>query len=644
MNAPTPETPAPFPQKPTGSFAIDLWRVALGGVFLLTALFATRLINDFDLGFHLKGGQWILEHHAFPSKDTYTYTANDRDYIDLHWLYQVGLYLLYRVGNYPLLTAANVILILLVFFITFQRLRLAGAPHWLSAVLLSMVLFASEIRFQVRPEILTWLCLSLMLWILELKCDRNRDKLFFLLPVQWIWANVEGLFALGWPILLIFLISSFLEGEKTERRTLKFAGGSIALCLANPYLLRGFFFPFTLLLTLGTSNAQKGAINEFQSPWTLSDLYFFPPEWTLWAYKLFSFFLIALFLATRSKRKPREWMLVLFLFFLSTLALRNIPLFMIGCAPLAANAWRDLTWERARQAERTFLSKPVTAGLVLLLFLGIACRVVTGAYYLNERRYDRFGLGLDQEQQPVKATEFLVQNHLDGKILNHLNLGGWLDWRAPQKTFIDGRLEVMGQEFFSVYLDSLRVGGLPPLVEKFQPDILFFNPENASPWVMDLAKDPQWRPVYLDEAAVIYLREGYAPQIPAMNNDQILSDRKISLSVLQEEKDLLQLERPSAWSGFVDDFTKSPSYHLGLNALGAFYSLNGQFDIAESVFLENIRRTQGRYVDLYFNLGSMFFNANRIDEARLCIRRVLEEVPRKKMAQYLRANMPARAE
>ncbi len=38
------------------------------------------------MGFHLRAGQWILQNHAFPDKDLFTYTVNQNDYVDLHWL------------------------------------------------------------------------------------------------------------------------------------------------------------------------------------------------------------------------------------------------------------------------------------------------------------------------------------------------------------------------------------------------------------------------------------------------------------------------------------------------------------------------------------------------------------------------------
>jgi tetratricopeptide (TPR) repeat protein len=72
--------------------------------------------------------------------------------------------------------------------------------------------------------------------------------------------------------------------------------------------------------------------------------------------------------------------------------------------------------------------------------------------------------------------------------------------------------------------------------------------------------------------------------------------------------------------------------------MGIYFSLAGQFELSEMFFLENIRRTQGRYYESFYNLGGLYFGAKRIDEAKLCITRLLEKVPRETLARQIRAN------
>ncbi len=616
------------------------WVYALLSCFLLIVVFSARLINDYDLGYHLKGGQWILENHAFPAKDTYTYSVPDHDYVDLHWLYQVPLYLLYKLGGYSLLSLANIAVILLVFFITCKRLALTGAPLWMRVLLLGVVLIGSEIRFQVRPEILSWLLMALTLWILELREAGAKSPLYLLIPIQVAWANVEGLFLIGWGLMFFFLVSSFFHTRKTDPKLMNASGLAAASCLLNPYFIKGVVFPFTLLATLATSNLFKSTINEFQSPWTLARQYPFPPDWTLWAYEGFSALLLALLLTSLKKRKLHEWLLVVSFFYLSTTSLRNIPLFMLSCAPIAASCWKDLKWDRLQRFQETLFSRPVTAWVFSLFMLGLCLRVASNSYYISERREEKSGLGLDQEEQPVQAAQFLVQNHLDGKILNHMNLGGWLDWTLPQKTYIDGRLEVMGENLFTEYIASMKPGALAPLLSKYGAEIVICNPETAPSWVMEQGKSPDWRPVYLDESAVIYLKKGYAPQIPEMDDTAVLAQRGISPVILTETQSILQIPKPSSWTCFWEDFYHPAPYPTGLNVLGAYYNYSSRFGPAEMVQLDVIKLTGGRYYDLFYNLGSMYYNAKRLDESKICIQRFLEGASRAKIARQIRANLP----
>ncbi len=633
------ENPAPT-AGPDRSLKINPWFYALLSCFLLLVFFGARLINDFDLGYHLKGGQWILENHTFPSKDTYTYTVPDHDYVDLHWLYQVPLYLLYRLGGYSLLSLTNIAALLLVFFITYRRLRLTGAPLWMCVLLLGVVLIGSEIRFQVRPEILSWLLMCLTLWILELRLTGGKNLLYLLIPIQVVWANVEGLFLIGWGLLAFYLVSGYLHARKADRKLLRFSALASASCLLNPYFIKGVLFPFILLSTLATSNVFKANINEFQSPWTLARHYPFPPDWTLWAYESFSVLLLLLLMATFKKRKLHDWLLAGSFFYLSTASLRNIPLFMLSCAPLAASCWKDLKWEKLHKIASALFSRPAAAWAFSLFMLALCLRVATGAYYVSERREERFGLGLDAEKQPVRAAQFLVQNRLEGRLLNHMNAGGWLDWAAPQKVFIDGRLEVMGEKFFREYIESLERGGLAPLLARYQADILFFNPEETPTWVMDLKDLPVWRPVYLDESAVICLRKDYAPQVPKMDDTSILAQRGIAPAILEEKRTLLETPKPSAWVLFWRDFCQKDQYPTGLNVIGAYYNYSGKFNLAEMVFLENIRRTQGRYYDLFYNLGAMYYSSKRLDDSKLCIQRVMQDVSHEALARQIQANLP----
>src|SRR5262245_37870518 len=94
---------------------IDSWLIALAAAAFLLVVLAARYLSDADLGYHLAGGRWILEHLSVPSKDIFTFTRSDADYVDMHWLYQVIVYATFWIGGYLTLSLLNVALVAAVF-------------------------------------------------------------------------------------------------------------------------------------------------------------------------------------------------------------------------------------------------------------------------------------------------------------------------------------------------------------------------------------------------------------------------------------------------------------------------------------------------------------------------------------------------
>ncbi len=616
----------------------DPWFWPLLSCFLLTALLAARFITDLDLGFHLRGGQWILQNHWVPLKDAYTYSVPDHEYLDIHWFYQVLLYLAYLAGGYSFLSLCNIILILTAFGLAWFRVRSNGTSSWMGVLLMGAAAWISEIRFQVRPEILSWVFLGLMIWVLEQKEAKRRNWLFLLPLIQILWGNVEGLFVLGWGVMGLFLISSVIHEGRIDRKMLKWSALALVVCLVNPYFLKGAIYPFSNWKILN-SELFRPNIRELVSPWVSAQNSPLPGGPVL-VYKIYSFFLLFLLLATFKKRKAHELFLASVFFVLSAMANRNIPLFMLASLPAAAACWNDLQWTGLRKFQEKFLSSPWAAGVFTLLILAFGLRIVTGAYYADSRRSERFGLGVNDNSQPVRAAEFLAKNRLDGRILNTLNSGGWLDWKGPQKVFMDGRLEVMGDQLFGEYLVSQNPGGLDPLANQYQADILFINPSLFTHWIADLPNNRNWRRVYLDGFTAIYLRRGYASWVPEQEDAKFLEEREVPADIFNQSPELLRLPGVTAWKSFFEGFYRSADIPTGIFWTGSFLLLEGHLKAGEAFLLEAIRRSEGRYGELYYSLGLLYNSTKRYDEARLCMKRVLEDNPSNPVALQVLNSLP----
>ncbi len=234
--------PVRFPR--LSVFLANSWSYPLLACFLLVFLLAIRKIGTDDIGFHLKAGQWIVQHLAFPQKDTFTYTQGNRDYLDSNGLYQILLYGFYRTFGYASLTLLNADVILIVFNLLWFRLKATLAPPWMLSLLLLAAALAMKRRFIVRPEVFSWLYLSLTLWILDLRFSKARNLIFLLPLIQLLWVNSEGLFMLGWAALATYLLSGWFHGKRIDFPLVCYSLLSVAIGILNPYGLRGLLFPF----------------------------------------------------------------------------------------------------------------------------------------------------------------------------------------------------------------------------------------------------------------------------------------------------------------------------------------------------------------------------------------------------------------
>ncbi len=603
------------------------WIYPLLASFLLLALLSGRLIDDSDLGFHLRSGQWILENHQFPSTDPFTYTVPNHSYTDMQWLYQIPLYLVYKFGGYPLISVFHIGLILLAFGLVFLRLYKTGESHGFSLLLFAVVLFASEFRFRSRPEVLSWILMGLTLWVLESWLDQSRDRLFLLPMIQWFWANTEGLFFIGWGLIGIYCVSSYFRNRKVDRKLFFWGFLSLAATWLNPYFMKGLYFPIKHLLELNSSDVFKNSVQELKSPWGLNGLALSAQFNNVITYMLFSIVLLLLIVFTFKKRKLHEILMPLAMFSISAVAIRNIPLFTLSCAPIAATCWNDLKGVWKWKFPEILKNKRIIPFGFTLIILGLCLRVITSAYYVTSKRAERFGIGINTELQPIRAAQFLTKNKLNGRILNSLDPGDWLEWQGRQKTFIDGRLHVMGKDLFTEYMASFQNGGLSSLAAKYQADIIFLSLNDPPQWILQLNGMPEWRLVYLDESDAVYLRKGYTDNIQAVDYSQLLADRGISKSLPLEAAKLIQISSPSKFDNCISDFYRRTSYPIGLSNLGIFCARTGHAEIAESLFLEAIQMTQGRYSDLYYNLGFLYFKMNKNDFALTCLERLLRDQP-----------------
>jgi len=483
-------------------------RFALFASLLLAALLALRQVDSLDVGFHLRAGNHMLDGQGWPRTDPFTFTLREHDYVDTSWGYQVLIAAVERANGPAGLVLLHAALVVATFALLARTARLGPADPTLLAALLLLGTLACEMRFAVRPELLSYLMLAGVIHLLQRHAEGERAPLPLLPLAFLLWANCHSLFVLGWAALGCFLVGSFLRSFELDRRLALWSLASLVAPLVNPYGLRGVIFPFTLLSRFDASNPFQQEIGEFVSPFDFQalDAQPFHPALAVWSFRVFVALGTLALIGLLRKKRFAEALLVLVFAWPSVRMLRNTPILVVAALPALS---AGLVWPARIARFRTVLPVLVAVFAVLL-----ALRVKSNAYTIDDRREHRTGLGWNESVLPVEAAEFVARAQLEGPMLNHLNFGGWLMWALDRPVFIDGRLEVVGEEFFLEYrraLDSQEA--LQTCVERWGIRWMIFPYATFPRLLGRMSADSRWTLVHADPVGVVFVRAapGVAP-------------------------------------------------------------------------------------------------------------------------------------
>jgi len=612
-----------------------LYQILLVLMLLFLGLLAVRQVGNPDTGFHLKAGDSILAGHGWPRTDEFTYTMNDHPYTDTTWGYQVLLALSYQVGGTAGMVVFHLAMLIAFFLLLYKTARLAPVDPATLVLLMGAGILACETRYEVRPEVLSYLFLAGTLYLLHRHAMGHKAPLWLLPLLFCVWANCHALFILGWMALACAFAGVWLRDRRPDKRLLLWTGAAFLAPLANPYGLKGLLFPFALLTRFQGQNVFAENVKEFLSPFAFRTFsaYAFYPHWPIWTFRLLAL-LAAPALVLLWKRRAYWVALVVLVFMpLEVKMIRNIPLLIVTALPAMiwvlplSGLWRLLRMEerRARPARLAVLGLAGTLAVILGL------QVWTGAYYVSSRRPTRFGLGWNRLMLPVAAADYVKKSGLPGPMLNHLNFGGYLMWALPQRVFIDGRLEVVGEEFYNRYQQIFSSEeGLERLVEEYNIRWIIL-PYAADPLLLTrLSGDSRWRLSYVDALAAAFVREGPSAQRWV---DRASVDRKPPSAA--EAGGLPGLggpERTPPLRRWLAGLVAQPKYPEESYYLGMFHLLRNENADAEAWFRSALATGGEGYYEAYQDLGTAFLQQKKYDEAIACYDVVLQEDPQNLIA------------
>ena len=485
----------------------------LGLAALFIFAFCSTDVSDPDTWWHLKTGEYIVQKHALPVPDPFAFTTymgkpayageeSTRDFNLTHeWLWQVIMYLTYAATGFTGLVLLRCAMIVafcgLVGLAAYRRTK---SFYWIVGAALAALTVAGQFRAD-RPYLITYAFLAATLVILE-----YRRWMWLLPPMFVIWANSHGGFFMGWVLLGIYCGEALYQrfrGKPPEGERLLWLVSIICL-LASGLNPNGFkFIPVMLAYR---ASIMQSAVWEWQ----------YPAPWPPSPFMMLNVCALVVLVWQRRRTRPVDWLLLLVFGAASMTAVRNIILSALVGPFLIASYFPF----------RKALPVKAQYGAAALLVLAIGGQIAQGRSFQFHAADWKYSKG---------AADFLLAHHIRGRIFNTYELGGYLIWRLwpMEQVFIDGR--ALNE---SVYLDYQRIafnadetGGKSgeELLRQYGIEVIVmdgFEFTSGQAYLLPAAlsdpKQTEWKLVYQDNQAVVYMRHP-PPDVTPLNSYDALS-------------------------------------------------------------------------------------------------------------------------
>ncbi len=460
-------------------------------------------VIDPDIWWHISVGDWIIENRSVPRTGILSQHL-ERSWVAYSWGFDLLVATIHRFWGLPGLIGLLIGFQVLLSFVFLLVMRsMARTPAWAWLIACSSI-FAFYIN-PLRPGLFTLLFFTLQLFVI-FQAERRRDDklLLWLAPLFVLWANTHiqfmyGLFVLGlygMARLARMAPGGFLGVIRADRVPEPFPArcvGALAAAAACSAIGPNGVLPHIVAMEYATQIGQYQVIQE------LGALNFRRPEHFVQLWLLMA----ACIAAGRSRRADLFRVLLLVISAaVSFRAMRDSWFVSMAAAFVLAEVVGDT---RAAAGERD--SPPAVRPAVLY---ALAAVLALGVAFTLARRQGMSTPELASvidRVYPLRATEFIKQAGLTGRMYNDFNWGGFLTYRLPQHPVsIDPRADLYDGELFA---QSLRTANAAPGWEK-DPDVARADFVLIQRWFQlarALANDRRFRLVYEDHVASVFVRE-----------------------------------------------------------------------------------------------------------------------------------------
>lgn len=609
--------------------------VVLAVVYGFLAPFHT--VDDFDTGWQLASGRYIVHQHHIPSVDALSYTATGRE-----WIYPpaggVLLYFVYATFGYAGLSWLCALVGALTMMLCMRQRTL------LVAALAIVAVPSIAYRITPRAELFTTVLFAAFFSLLWSHYGGTGARLWLLPILMACWVNlhpgfIAGLAAIGAYVFLELAQLAQAGDRLAAIRRLKCAWPWLVTCLAatliNPW---GPKIYAVLLRQNRAMELHSAFIGEWSRvPLSAASLRqafnFRNPDSSFWW--LAAIAIIAAILMLLNKKLAVSALLlgsvyVAFEHIRTQGLFAIVTVIVVSALPMASRPWLPRVGELRHRLRP--LAYGAAAVLTLVTFVRIADLASNRAYVMASSTA-LFGPG-ESWWFPERAAAFIEQQHLPGKIFHDYNTGGFLTLRLPEyPDYIDGRAIPFGADQFIHYQELL---GAPPdssawaqESEKWNINIVLLplarfaglDSVDLQAW----CHSSQWQPVYLDEVSAVFVRRQpqNAPWLERLNVD--CGKQKLEPQPALRRADLFNFYANYAAILFVrgrdqeswnalDEAQRIVPYDPGIPLTrGQLLQAHARFSEAEQQYRMALSRKQS---DAGWSaLGNLYFSIKKYDDA-----------------------------
>lgn len=473
-----------------------------------------RLFTDGDTGWHIRAGEWILQHGAVPKTDLFSFTKPHDAWFAWEWGWDLCFAMVHQFWGLAGVAFINACLLCVISVLLFRLIRRCCDNDVLSLLFTIIAMCGSTIHWLARPHLLSWVFVLVFLHVL-VSAEQGRVRLLAWLPVlMLLWTNLHGGFVVGIIIILAAALGeacraltaaqpSCFSACSKAKPYLLCSGACIAATFVNPYTWRLHEHVFSYL----SDSKLLDNIVEYQSI-----------SFHHGAALFFECMLLlgggSVWWCVRCGKLTAAILTVLWAH-LALLSGRNIPLFMFVASPWAACMFRDLL-SSAKVAP--YLSRFTNTASEICKDLrpferighlhvasGLTVALMAVLFAAGKPGFEAQFNATLFPIQAVPALSKLVKT----RVFTYDQWGDYLIYRfyPDARVFMDGRSDFYGHDFVDTYLQLMNADyRWESDLKRYAIETVVLKPD--APLAKVLKQSHEWTLLF-DNGSVLVFRAGF---------------------------------------------------------------------------------------------------------------------------------------